>query len=102
MVEVAPGARRLGGIPAHINELSSTRIRRVPTRLCLSTGSGICRVRAVYPASSIRRYSYGYVIGVFVAIGMVAIFVVIAAGPEEHGTSLPPSAHAESQQGALS
>jgi SHS family lactate transporter-like MFS transporter len=84
-----------GVIPAHINELSPTRVRGFLPGFAYQLGVVFAASAPFIQASLSRRYSYGYVMGVFVAIAMVVTIIVIAAGPEEHGTSFQSSANAE-------
>jgi MFS transporter, SHS family, lactate transporter len=76
-----------GVIPAHINELSPNRVRGFLPGFCYQLGVVFAASAPFIQASLSRHYSYGYVMGIFVAIAMVITIIVIAAGPEEHGTS---------------
>ena len=76
-----------GVIPAHINELSSNRVRGFLPGFCYQLGVVFAASAPLIQASLTRHYSYGYVMGTFGAIAMVITIIVIAAGPEEHGMS---------------
>ncbi|HXM67781.1 MAG TPA: MFS transporter [Candidatus Acidoferrum sp.] len=76
-----------GVIPAHINELSPNRVRGFLPGFSYQLGVVFAASAPFIQASLSRHYSYGYVMGIFVAIAMVITIIVIAAGPEEHGTS---------------
>jgi SHS family lactate transporter-like MFS transporter len=75
-----------GVIPAHINELSPSRVRGFLPGFSYQLGVVFAASAPFIQASLSRRYSYGYVMGIFVAIAMVVTIIVISKGPEEHGT----------------
>jgi SHS family lactate transporter-like MFS transporter len=80
-----------GVIPAHINELSPTRVRGFLPGFSYQLGVVFAASSPFIQASLSRHYGYGYVMGIFVTIAMVVTIAVIALGPEEHGTSFKPS-----------
>lgn len=73
-----------GVIPAHINELSPDRVRGFLPGFSYQLGVVFAASAPFIEASLSRRFSYGEVMGTFVAFAMMITMIVIAAGPEAH------------------
>jgi MFS transporter, SHS family, lactate transporter len=73
-----------GVIPAHINELSPDRLRGFLPGFSYQLGVVFAASAPFIEASLSRRFSYGQVMGTFVAFAMLITIIVIAAGPEAH------------------
>lgn len=73
-----------GVIPAHINELSPDRVRGFLPGFSYQLGVVFAASAPFIEASLSRRFSYGQVMGTFVAFAMMITIIVIAVGPEAH------------------
>jgi SHS family lactate transporter-like MFS transporter len=73
-----------GVIPAHINELSPSRVRGFLPGFAYQVGVVFAAIAPYIEASLSRRFGYAHAMGSFVGIAMVITIMVIATGPEAH------------------
>jgi SHS family lactate transporter-like MFS transporter len=73
-----------GVIPAHINELSPSRVRGFLPGFAYQVGVVFAASAPFVEALFSRRFTYAHAMGSFVGIAMVITIIVIATGPEAH------------------
>jgi MFS transporter, SHS family, lactate transporter len=73
-----------GVIPAHINELSPSRVRGFLPGFAYQVGVVFAAIAPYIEASLSHRFSYAHAMGSFVGIAMIITIMVIATGPEAH------------------